>query len=558
MILGRLAEGTKHMIPRPDGGWKERASLRWITVLITALFAVRAYANQPNMESALRGLQEAKIALERALSGRSASPAGALGFIEQARVAVREGMALGDRGGAPETIRARAVTFVPLPHAYENQADIEGALRALQQAKASLERASPNHGDYRIKAIEFIDQTIATVRAGVITAAPGGVTPGTAAGKPSEVKPALPAEASATPTRAPQTSVQQIVPATVPVSHPREAASLPSAAPQPSKIAQDDPSQVQLCFAGMPSAEEVLKSVRGEDRSDTQRRQAAVLKRLIGIMREVCDVDDERPSLGLGSSIRRAIGKLRHYRLARNDLEWSAAADESADAFARDGIPLLSKEVRNLIATRGSPSAIPGKTAAYEAARRGIIQDIEHANAHHVDMKVFRVVELGRVLGLPTCVPDEEVDRPCTAGATDSGTHVFVRKGTLPRWASRITVDLDEGGIVVRVTIEVYEAAEKCVEDVTAKYGKPSKVTPQAYVWDGLESKTYYFNWDPPGLHLDYSPLGNEGRHLSDAEANAIRRVDMSMFGKLTISLESLHRSEALKDEVKESRRSKL
>lgn len=47
------------------------------------------------------------------------------------------------------------------------QPNMESALGHLEQAKASLERAEHNKGGFRVKALEHVNQAIASVREGI-------------------------------------------------------------------------------------------------------------------------------------------------------------------------------------------------------------------------------------------------------------------------------------------------------------------------------------------------------------------------------------------------------
>lgn len=55
---------------------------------------------------------------------------------------------------------------VPMAHAAE-QPHMREALRALMAARHQLEVASPNKGGYRVRAIQQIDASIASVKAGI-------------------------------------------------------------------------------------------------------------------------------------------------------------------------------------------------------------------------------------------------------------------------------------------------------------------------------------------------------------------------------------------------------
>ncbi len=54
-----------------------------------------------------------------------------------------------------------------IPLAYGNQPHMDNALHHLQAAKVALEKATPNKGGHRERAIQFIDQAINQVREGI-------------------------------------------------------------------------------------------------------------------------------------------------------------------------------------------------------------------------------------------------------------------------------------------------------------------------------------------------------------------------------------------------------
>jgi hypothetical protein len=60
-------------------------------------------------------------------------------------------------------------TLLPAP-AKADQPYMQGALRALQNARASLETAATDKGGHRVKAIELIDDAMRQVRLGMAVA----------------------------------------------------------------------------------------------------------------------------------------------------------------------------------------------------------------------------------------------------------------------------------------------------------------------------------------------------------------------------------------------------
>jgi hypothetical protein len=78
--------------------WKTRSVLLVVSLVVLAAFAVRAYAMpQPNMEAALGYLQQAKAALEHAEHNKGGFRVKAIGHVDQALGAVREGIEAGNR-----------------------------------------------------------------------------------------------------------------------------------------------------------------------------------------------------------------------------------------------------------------------------------------------------------------------------------------------------------------------------------------------------------------------------------------------------------------------------
>lgn len=77
---------------------KKRSIFLGLSLLVMTTFAVRAFAMpQPNMEAALGYLQQAKAALEHAEHNKGGFRVKAIGSVDQALAAVREGIAVGNR-----------------------------------------------------------------------------------------------------------------------------------------------------------------------------------------------------------------------------------------------------------------------------------------------------------------------------------------------------------------------------------------------------------------------------------------------------------------------------
>jgi len=60
-----------------------------------------------------------------------------------------------------------ALSLMSSVSAFGNQPHMEAALAALEQAKASLQKATADKGGHRVKAMKAVDDAIAQVKAGI-------------------------------------------------------------------------------------------------------------------------------------------------------------------------------------------------------------------------------------------------------------------------------------------------------------------------------------------------------------------------------------------------------
>jgi hypothetical protein len=60
-----------------------------------------------------------------------------------------------------------ALSLMSSVSAFANQPHMEAALAALEQAKASLQKATADKGGHRVKAMKAVDDAIAQVKAGI-------------------------------------------------------------------------------------------------------------------------------------------------------------------------------------------------------------------------------------------------------------------------------------------------------------------------------------------------------------------------------------------------------
>lgn len=131
-------------------------------IVVLAVFAAAqaAVPDQPYMEAALADLNTAKTELASALRNKGGHRATAASLTQQAINQVKAGIAFA---------RTHNHTTVSRP----DQPHMQAALAALTSARNNLDKANPDKGGHRAKALDLIKQAIDEVNAG-IAAAEGG------------------------------------------------------------------------------------------------------------------------------------------------------------------------------------------------------------------------------------------------------------------------------------------------------------------------------------------------------------------------------------------------
>ncbi len=131
-----------------------------IVVLAVCAAAYAAVPDQPYMEAALSDLNKAKAELAAAMKNKGGHRATAAELVEKAIGQVKAGIAYA---------RVHNHTNVHVP----DQPHMQAALDALKSAHMNLDKANPDKGGHRGRAIELINRAIIEVNAGM-AAAEGG------------------------------------------------------------------------------------------------------------------------------------------------------------------------------------------------------------------------------------------------------------------------------------------------------------------------------------------------------------------------------------------------
>jgi len=115
--------------------------------------------DQPNMESARTNLQKARASLQVATANKGGHRAKAIGLVNSAIGEINKGIKF-----ARQTNHANVSSPTP------DQPNMEAALDHLKNARADLERATPDKGGHRANAINLVNQAIDEVKLGIAAA----------------------------------------------------------------------------------------------------------------------------------------------------------------------------------------------------------------------------------------------------------------------------------------------------------------------------------------------------------------------------------------------------
>jgi hypothetical protein len=131
---------------------KTKIILPVIFILLGVVTAVGAVPDQPFMEAARADLRTAKSELMLATRAKAGYRAKAVSLVKQAIAQVNAGIAYARRHNH--------VLFPDQPH-------MQAALDALMSARNNLDKAAPDKGGHRAKAIDLVKQAIDKVQKGI-------------------------------------------------------------------------------------------------------------------------------------------------------------------------------------------------------------------------------------------------------------------------------------------------------------------------------------------------------------------------------------------------------
>ena len=129
------------------------------TMLLLGVVAIAGAVDQPHMQAARSSLQTAKAQLQKATADKGGHRVNAIGLINSAITEVNAGIGFDRRHN-----HAGSVTIENL---FPDQPHMRNALTALENAKDSLNKATPDKGGHRAKALDYVRDAIEEVKKGI-------------------------------------------------------------------------------------------------------------------------------------------------------------------------------------------------------------------------------------------------------------------------------------------------------------------------------------------------------------------------------------------------------
>jgi len=138
-----------------------KAKAVFAAMLLLGVVAIAgAVPDQPNMQAARSSLQTARAELQKATPDKGGHRVNAMGLVNSAITEVNAGIAFDRRHNHVSTLAAENVFGPDQPH-------MQNALTALENAKASLEKATTDKGGHRNKALDYVKDAIKEVKKGM-------------------------------------------------------------------------------------------------------------------------------------------------------------------------------------------------------------------------------------------------------------------------------------------------------------------------------------------------------------------------------------------------------
>jgi hypothetical protein len=138
-----------------------RSVLVLLMIVLGSIASAYAVPDQPRMQDARANLVAAKASLQRARQNKAGHRAKAIEYINAAIAEVDRGIAY-DRHNNHASTSPFVSGEVP-----PDQPNMQAALNDLNNAKRNLEAATADKGGHRAKAIDYVNDAIREVNAGI-------------------------------------------------------------------------------------------------------------------------------------------------------------------------------------------------------------------------------------------------------------------------------------------------------------------------------------------------------------------------------------------------------
>ena len=137
-----------------------KARIVMVAAMLLAVIGV-ARADQPFMQAARADLKTAKRELQKAIPDKGGHRVKAIALVNNAIAEVNAGIAFDRRHNHANPFGAEKLS------ALTDQPHMQTALDALKSAKNNLDRATPDKGGHRAKAIDLVKDAIDEVKKGI-------------------------------------------------------------------------------------------------------------------------------------------------------------------------------------------------------------------------------------------------------------------------------------------------------------------------------------------------------------------------------------------------------
>jgi hypothetical protein len=131
-------------------------------VLLSTVAIAGTVPDQPFMRAARGNLQNAKAELQKATPDKGGHRLNAIGLVNRAITEVNDGIAFDRRHNHASTLTAENLFAAP-----PDQPHLQAALNALENAKDNLNKATPDKGGHRAKALDYVRDAIVEVKKGI-------------------------------------------------------------------------------------------------------------------------------------------------------------------------------------------------------------------------------------------------------------------------------------------------------------------------------------------------------------------------------------------------------